>query len=400
MKHKLTIILALAAVLLTALLAVGFSPEFSQSATAIICRFEATPCVSIWNGNDIVAFRDQGGTETIRVDGDGAMRIAVPTQVGTATPGLVIQMGANGNALEIRNAGGTPVSSISGAGALSGFGSTGLSVAPNIVVAAPTGVGTATPVALINSAGGVSNLLEVRNASTPQLVAYAGGGVRVAAPTAVATGVPVMIIQGQGASNQLEIRNAGATPVASFGPDGSPAFIAASIDSTEIANQSRSVTLGLMTWIDCTTDAGAALNFSSGADAFPDFINSATDGLGFTLTFDDTGASEDTVRICASITVPPDYASGGALIARVTKDAESAATEVLNCAGSINGAALGAAGTVTLTGTASAAYTCTPTLTSLAAGDSVALTAYITSATTMDDTINVHAVQFQYTAVQ
>jgi hypothetical protein len=90
-----------------------------------------------------------------------------------------------------------------------------------------------------------------------------------------------------------------------------------------------------MVWLECTTDAGALINFSSGADAFPDYINSATDGLGFTLDFDATGGSPDTTSVCAQITVPADYASGGAVMVRATKSAETGAnSEVINCKGS------------------------------------------------------------------
>jgi hypothetical protein len=100
----------------------AFAPVLSQSANAIICRFEATACETVWNSNDDVFYRDAGGTETIRVDGQGSMRIAVPTQVGTATPGLVIQQGANGNAVEVRNSGGTPTWYTTGAGVVTQSG--------------------------------------------------------------------------------------------------------------------------------------------------------------------------------------------------------------------------------------------------------------------------------------
>jgi hypothetical protein len=320
---------------------------------------------------------------------------------GTATPQIVVVPRGGNNAFEVQNTSGTPVVSISSAGALSGFGSSGLSVAPNIVVAAPTGVGTATPVALVNSAGGVSNLLEVRNASTPQVIAYAGGGVSVAAPTAVATARPVLLIQGQGASNQLEIRNAGATPVASFGPDGSPALPASSIDSTEIANVTRNVNVPLGAFIDCQTDAGALIGFDTTADALADYVNSATDGTGFVIRFDDTGSSEDqSSEICSQLKVPADYASGGTFTIRALKDAHTAATEVINCAVSVNGAALETAGTVTTSASATTSYTCTPTIAALAANDSLSFYLSITSDSTMNDVVDLASVAFTYTATQ
>ena len=173
-------------------------------------------------------------------------------------------------------------------------------------------------------------------------------------------------------------------------------YIAGSI---QVLTITREVPLPLHAWIECTTDAGANFDFSSGADAFPDLINSATDGLGFTLDFDATGGSPDTARICTSLKVPVNYSSGGALVARVLKSGETGAnTEVINCAGSIDGAALLTAGTVTVTGATSQSVTCTPTLTSLAAGDSLSLTAYITSGGTVDDTVKIASLAFSYAA--
>jgi hypothetical protein len=59
-----------------------------------------------------------------------------------------------------------------------------------------------------------------------------------------------------------------------------------------------------------------------------------------------------------------------------------------------------AAGTVTTSGTASAVYACTPTLTSLAAGNSLGLTLNITSGGTPDDTVSMQSIAFEYTATE
>lgn len=183
--------------------------------------------------------------------------------------------------------------------------------------------------------------------------------------------------------------------------NGAATLSASSIDSTEIANITRTVSIPLISFMECTTDAGANIDFSDDADAFPDFTGLATDGLGFFLEFDSTGSSEDTARACDNLTVPEDYASNGLFELVVAKDAETGAnTEVINCAGSINGAALGAGGTVTVSGTALVAYSCEPTLTSLAAGDSLGFTIYVTSGGTVDDDTQIYSVGFQYTATQ
>lgn len=173
-KQLLILVLAGLGILVLA----AFAPVLSQSANAIICRFEATPCETVWNSNDDVFYRDAGGTETIRLDGQGSARIAVPTQVGTATPGLVIQAGANSNAFEIRNAGATPVFQVGAGGAI--VASQILTQAASLeglTVSQPTAATTATPAALIDSLAAGTNLLEIRDAATPVFTIRNGGAV-------------------------------------------------------------------------------------------------------------------------------------------------------------------------------------------------------------------------------
>lgn len=182
--------------------------------------------------------------------------------------------------------------------------------------------------------------------------------------------------------------------------DGSFDVAAAEIDSTEILNIERRINLPLFSWIECDTDAGTQIGFGETTDALPDFINSATDGTGFTLRFDATSGSEDqSTSICSQFMVPANYASGGSFRVRYAKAASTGATEVINCSVSVNGAALQAAGTVTTasTGTSSA---CSPTIASLAANDSVNANFYITSGTTMDEYVDILAVAFVYTSTQ
>jgi len=174
-----------------------------------------------------------------------------------------------------------------------------------------------------------------------------------------------------------------------------------SIDAAEIVDIARAISIPLLSFIDCQTDAGALIGFDTTADALADYVNSATDGTGFVIRFDDTGASEDQgSEVCSNFTLPPDYASGGEFRVRALKDAHAGATEVINCAVSLNGAALLAAGTVTTSASASTTYTCTPTLTSIAVNDSVSFYLSITSGTTMDDQVDVAAVEFVYTSTE
>lgn len=228
-SDKQLLFLALAALGIPLL--AGFAPVLSQSANAIICRFEATPCETVWNGNDDVFYRDAGGTETIRVDGQGSMRIAVPTQVGTATPGLVIQSGGPGNGFEIRNAGATPVFQVDASGGVTSQNTLASGSLNNVIVSQPTAATTATPAALINSLAAGSELLTVRKASTPVFVignagaitgqdANLGGNVVIAPPTAIATATPALLVNNTGAGNNiLSIRQA-ATPVFVVGNSG------------------------------------------------------------------------------------------------------------------------------------------------------------------------------------
>lgn len=178
------------------------------------------------------------------------------------------------------------------------------------------------------------------------------------------------------------------------------------VDATMITNISRRISFPLFSFIECTTNAGTALLFTDGTDALPHFANSSTDGLGGVIRYDDTGSSEDeTTKICNSFIVPPDYVSGGAFTIRALKNAHTATeSEDLNCAVSVNGAALETVGTVAVTAAATAAYTCTPTIAALAAGDSVSFYLTVTSETggaePIDDTVDIAAVGFTYTATQ
>lgn len=162
----------------------------------------------------------------------------------------------------------------------------------------------------------------------------------------------------------------------------------------------RSVNLPLFSWIDCTTNAGAAIGFDTTADTLPDFVNSSTDGLGFQIAWDDTGGSLDVGYICNTVQVPANYGSGGALTLRLGMDAVTTNAEFINCQGSINGAALGTVGTTAVTTSTLTSYTCTPTLTSLAAGNSLGLAVYVTATTALDDIVSLYSADFAYTATR
>lgn len=168
-----------------------------------------------------------------------------------------------------------------------------------------------------------------------------------------------------------------------------------------IANISRTVSIPLLSFAECTTNAGALLSFTDGTDAHPHLANSSTDGLGYTLSFDATGGSVDTDYVCTQLPVPQDYVDGGVIVIRATKGAETGAnSELITCQISVNGAALTTAGTIATSGTASAAYSCPPTLTGVTAGVALGITLRITSGGTADDAVNFQAAEFRYTATE
>lgn len=419
----------------------------------VLCAAEGGNCVEGWNGSGIALYSDAGSTQTFGVNGStGALTFAgalsqsstlamtlVNAASGSANPfdytgTLGIMNGSDTfelfdiNMTNADHTGGTNVVRVMDIANITGDaqaqenafnigsgwdvdvnGTTSLEFGvDNTVVLTLADPAAADSAATTNGANvayttpadttgtnlhnGVNVALTIGNASGGTNTISA---VNVANVTGDAQSTEYGLNVGTGFDRGINVAGGGAVIVGTVTVD------TGEIGAAEVADVTRSVTLPLHSFIECSTDAGTAIGFDTTADALPDFANSSTDGLGFTLTFDATGGSPDTTRVCASITVPPDYVSGGAIVARATKGAETGAnTEVLNCAGSINGAALGTAGTVTVSGTASAAYTCTPTLTSLAAGNSVAITLYITSGGTADDAVNLASVEFQYTATQ
>ena len=102
--------------------------------------------------------------------------VHILTTGGTATPALRVNQNGAGKIVEFSD-GGTPVFSINnGGGIVASSILTQGAVITNLVVSAPTAVGTATPAAVINNAG-VSNLLEVRDSSTPVFTIGQAGAV-------------------------------------------------------------------------------------------------------------------------------------------------------------------------------------------------------------------------------
>jgi hypothetical protein len=167
-----------------------------------------------------------------------------------------------------------------------------------------------------------------------------------------------------------------------------------------VSSLDRAISIPLASFIDCQTNSGALLDFSSGNDAIADLNNSSTDGQGFTIQFDAGATPDQNSEICSQLLVPPDYVSGAGFSVRASKSASTDNAEEITCGVSVDGGAVQAAAFATTTA-GNTLYTCTPTSIGLTAGSSVSLYLSITSSTgTMDDAVDIHAVAFRYTSQQ
>jgi hypothetical protein len=295
MKHLKTLWPTLA-ILLIGLL-VAFSPAGSAIRASLLCATEAGNCVEGWNGVDLALFSDEGSTSTFNVEGSvGAVRVAAPAAIGTATPAVVIDCAGASNCFEVRDAG-TPVFSVADGGGVTSANTLDSGSLNNVVVAQPTAATTATPAVIIDSLAAGANLLEVRDATTPVFTINNGGAwssigagthsgaqtvnsnIVVSAPTAVATAVPAAVVNSAGVSNLLEVRKA-STPVFTVGNGGAVTglvFQAAAagqkcIMGTQVITGAAAVTHGL------STPTAAQFTLAedvSGDGAMVSYVNSA-----------------------------------------------------------------------------------------------------------------------------
>ena len=173
------------------------------------------------------------------------------------------------------------------------------------------------------------------------------------------------------------------------------------VDELRVTNALREINLPLRSWIDCQTNAGADLSFTTdgigGADALPDFQNSATDGEGFVIAFDaDSGNEDQGSEICNNLAIPPDYVSGGTIEVGVIKTFHGGDTEVLNCAVRVNNGALQPAGTVEMDQAGYKRYSCAPTLPAMSPGDAFQLYLSVTSSGTMNNGVSISTLTVRY----
>ena len=98
--------------------------------------------------------------------------------------------------------------------------------------------------------------------------------------------------------------------------------------------------------------------------------------------------------------MPPDYVSGASFLSCAQPSPRTPALwEAITWQVAVNGGALQTPGLVTTTA-GNNLYTCTPTSPALTSGSSVSFYLSISSPTTMDDAVDIHAVAFRYTSQQ
>jgi Collagen triple helix repeat (20 copies) len=188
------------------------------------------------------------------------------------------------------------------------------------------------------------------------------------------------------------------------GATGPPGVAGPTGPAGTVSTVDRAISIPLASFIDCQTNSGAMLDFTSGNDSIADFTNSSTDGQGFTIQFDagappaEAPPDEDS-EICSQLLVPPDYVSGAGFLVRASKSASTGNPELITCGVSVNGVLLLPAGSVTATA-GNNLYTCTPTSPVLTSGSSVSFYLSIASVGTMDNAVDIHAVAFRYTSQQ
>lgn len=169
-------------------------------------------------------------------------------------------------------------------------------------------------------------------------------------------------------------------------------YQAGDIIAADIADITRYVQLPITGWVPCT---GQGIWTTDGADAAPNLtaLNS-----GLAIVYDATGGSVDTGEICTTFIVPPNYVSGGAVVASVI-GGTTTNTETFSCRVSQNGGSVGSANAANI-GSAGTKenVTSTPVVT-YAAGDAIALICKQGNASA-DDAVKILGLAWSYTSTQ
>jgi hypothetical protein len=182
-----------------------------------------------------------------------------------------------------------------------------------------------------------------------------------------------------------------------------PTITTNAVGASEIADTVRSVSLPLTSFLICTPSASGIVDFTSGADAKPDFENPVDARLA--MVWDVVFFEEDTNAVCASFAVPADYASGGTV--RLVSTAGSGQSNdwqvatVRQTPGSTEDTtpSIATGGTNCDSGiTSGNAYVCSTTITdALNAGDAIIVSVRRAGGS---NAMRLHGVEFRYTATQ
>jgi hypothetical protein len=169
-----------------------------------------------------------------------------------------------------------------------------------------------------------------------------------------------------------------------------------SLTDADIQNPTRSVNLPLGSFLDMTNQK--AIDFTSGVDRDPDFAK-VNDVL--VIEYDDDSGNEDDGSIGTTFQVPSDYASGGSLALRASKDAHTTGVdEFISCFNKVNSDPSFFSSSAEITTSDNTAYT-VPSTAPYAAGDSVGVNcSALGIEAPQDDIVRIHSIEFRYTATQ
>jgi hypothetical protein len=178
-----------------------------------------------------------------------------------------------------------------------------------------------------------------------------------------------------------------------------------SLNTDDLAGRAVDVNIPLTSFVECQTDTGSFLGLGESADGLPDFINSATDGAGFTIRYDDgsvagEGGVDEGTEICSQVVVPQDFnASSNFAVLQVGafKDANTGSTERLLCGAVVNNGSLGGAtSTGPIFSTTHQIAFCFPAIPTLAAGDTLRFYITVDSSGTQDDDVDIDSATAEF----
>jgi hypothetical protein len=187
---------------------------------------------------------------------------------------------------------------------------------------------------------------------------------------------------------------------------GSVSLPAGSVTGTMVADVQRSVPLSLLGWFDCSLDPPVLVSPTSNGNNSPDVrLGDGSLGSRATMYFDADEDYQDTDSICAHLTVPADYVSGGRLRVRGGKElAAGTSGEQLEVAltSDTNGLALCTSAVFANSGIATYDITnCDPNAARTPGqGLTVGLHVILAGEGVFDDAVLLNALEFVYTASQ